>query len=114
MMKTLVSLRLLSLILICGMEVCVFAQTPTPNIPKLDIRLTQKDYKTVPENFEAVCRSAAMGLARHFPERKFKPIRIEKANHQFPVKLERLKMVKVVWIMHGSFVLPLRKRLSYL
>ena len=54
MVKTLVPLRLLSLILICGMEVCVFAQTPTPNIPKLDIRLTQKDYKTVPENFEAV------------------------------------------------------------
>ena len=89
MVKTLVPLRLLLLILICGMEVCVFAQTPTPNIPKLDIRLTQKDYKTVPENFEAVCRSAAMGLARHFPERKFKPIRIEKANHQFPVKLDR-------------------------
>ena len=61
MVKTLVPLRLLSLILICGMEVCVFAQTPTPNIPKLDILLTQKDYKTVPENFEAVCRSAAMG-----------------------------------------------------
>ncbi|MBC8326424.1 MAG: hypothetical protein H8E27_12445 [Verrucomicrobia subdivision 3 bacterium] len=71
------------------MEVCVLAQTPTPNSPKLDIRLTQKDYKTVPENFEAVCRSAAMGFARHFPERKFKPIRIEKANHQYPVKLDR-------------------------
>lgn len=34
-------------------------------------------------------RSAAMGLARHFPERKFKPIRIDKANHQFPIKLDR-------------------------
>ena len=66
MVKTLVPLRLLSLILICGMEVCVFAQTPTSNIPKLDIRLTQKDYKTVPENFEAVCRSAAMGSGKAF------------------------------------------------
>ena len=65
------------------------ANAAPPTVPKLDIRLTQKDYKTVPENFEAVCRSAAMGLARFFPKRTFKPIRIEKANHQYPVKLDR-------------------------
>jgi hypothetical protein len=65
------------------------ANAAPPTVPKLDIRLMQKDYKTVPENFEAVCRSAAMGLARFFPKRTFKPIRIEKANHQYPVKLDR-------------------------
>ena len=78
--------RLSVYLLIILKPVFTFGQ---PVSPKLDIRLTQKGYKTVPENFEAVCRSAAMGLARHFPNRTFKPILIEKANYQYPVKLDR-------------------------
>ncbi|MBO35570.1 MAG: hypothetical protein CMO64_05200 [Verrucomicrobiales bacterium] len=60
-----------------------------PRIPKLDIRFTQKGFKTVPENFVAICNSAAMTIARHYPDRKFKPILIPKANHGYPVQLDQ-------------------------
>ena len=29
--------------------------SPPPTVPKLDIRLTQKGFKTDPENFQVVC-----------------------------------------------------------
>ena len=60
---------------------------PPPTVPKLDIRLTQKGYKTNPENFQVVCKSAAMTIARYYPKRQFKPILIPKANNGYPVKL---------------------------
>ena len=60
-----------------------------PTIPRLDIRLTQKDFKTVPENFVAVCNSAAITIARHYPKHPFKPILIIKADNGFPVMLDQ-------------------------
>ena len=45
------SLRLTLLFLILLLEGSALAEVPPPKAPKLDIRLTQKDYKTVPENF---------------------------------------------------------------
>ena len=62
---------------------------PPPKIPKLDIRLTHKGFKTDPESFLAVCNSAAMAIARYYPKRQFKPILIPKANNGFPVKLDQ-------------------------
>ena len=62
---------------------------PPPKIPALDIRFTQKGYKTNPENFAVVCKSAAMALARHYPQHRFPAIRIIKANNGFPVKLDQ-------------------------
>jgi len=62
---------------------------PPPKIPKLDIRLTHKGFKTDPENFQVVCNSAAMAIARYYPKRQFKPILIPKANNGFPVKLDQ-------------------------
>ena len=62
---------------------------PPPKIPKLDIRLTHKGFKTDPENFVVVCNSAAMAIARYFPKRQFKPILIPKADNGFPVKLDQ-------------------------
>ena len=62
---------------------------PPPKIPKLDIRLTHKGFKTDPESFLAVCNSAAMAVARYYPKRQFKPILIPKANNGFPVKLDQ-------------------------
>ena len=60
-----------------------------PKIPKLDIRLTHKGFKTDPESFLAVCNSAAMAIARYYPKRQFKPILIPKVNNGFPVKLDQ-------------------------
>ena len=60
-----------------------------PTIPKLDIRLTQKGFKTDPENFMVVCNSAAMAIARHYPKYPFKPILIPKADNRFPVMLDQ-------------------------
>ncbi len=60
-----------------------------PTIPRLDIRLTQKDFKTDPENFVVVCNSAAMVIARHYPKYPFKPILIIKADNGFPVMLDQ-------------------------
>lgn len=60
-----------------------------PTLPKLDIRLTQKVFKTDPENFGAVCNSAAMAIARHYPKHPFKPILIPKADNRFPVMLDQ-------------------------
>ena len=62
---------------------------PPPTVPKLDIRLTQKGFKTDPENFQVVCNSAAMAIARYYPKRAFKPILIPKADNGFPVKLDQ-------------------------
>ena len=62
---------------------------PPPKVPKLDIRLTQKGFKTDPENFVVVCNSAAMAIARFYPKRQFKPILIPKADNGFPVMLDR-------------------------
>ena len=84
-MKSLPSLALW-LLLSCSIA---WSDNPPPNVPKLDIRFTQKGFRTVPENFVAVCNSAAMAIARHYPERKFKPILIPKANHGYPVQLDR-------------------------
>ena len=64
--------------------------SPPPTVPKLDIRLTQKGFKTDPENFQVVCKSAAMAIARYYPKRQFKPILIPKADNGFPVKLDQL------------------------
>jgi len=64
--------------------------SPPPTVPKLDIRLTQKGFKTDPENFQVVCNSAAMAIARYYPKRQFKPILIPKADNGFPVKLDQL------------------------
>ena len=64
--------------------------SPPPTVPKLDIRLTQKGFKTDPENFQVVCKSAAMAIARYYPKRQFKPILIPKAYNGFPVKLDQL------------------------
>ena len=63
--------------------------SPPPTVPKLDIRLTQKGFKTDPENFQVVCKSAAMAIARYYPKRQFKPILIPKADNGFPVKLDQ-------------------------
>jgi len=60
-----------------------------PKVPKLDIRLVHQGYKTNPENFVAVCNSAAMAIARYYPKRTFKPILIPKADNGFPVKLDQ-------------------------
>ena len=60
-----------------------------PTIPKLDIRLTQKGFKTDPGNFVAVCQSASMAIARHYPKHPFKPILIIKADNGFPVMLDQ-------------------------
>ena len=84
-MKSLPSLALW-LLLSCSIA---WSDNPPPNVPKLDIRFTQKGFRTVPENFVAVCNSAAMAIARHYPDRKFKPILIPKANHGYPVQLDR-------------------------
>jgi len=65
------------------------AADPPPKIPKLDIRFTQKGYKTDPENFAVVCKSAAMALARHYPKQRFPAIRVIKADNGFPVKLDQ-------------------------
>ena len=62
---------------------------PPPTVPKLDIRLTQKGFKTDPENFQVVCNSAAMAIARFYPKRQFKPILIPKADNGFPVMLSQ-------------------------
>ena len=62
---------------------------PPPTVPKLDIRLTQKGFKTDPENFQVVCNSAAMAIARYYPKRQFKPILIPKADNGFPVMLDQ-------------------------
>jgi hypothetical protein len=65
-------------------------KSPTPpKIPKLDIRLTHKGFKTDPENFVVVCNSAAMAIARYYPKRQFKPILIPKADNGFPVMLDQ-------------------------
>ena len=61
---------------------------PPPTVPKLDIRLTHKGFKTDPENFVVVCNSAAMAIARYYPKRAFKPILIPKADNGFPVIAE--------------------------
>ena len=63
--------------------------SPPPTGPKLYILLTQKGFKTDPENFQVVCKSAAMAIARYYPKRQFKPILIPKADNGFPVKLDQ-------------------------
>jgi len=64
-------------------------RTRPPSIPKLDIRLTQKAFKTDTENFVAVCQSASMVIARHYPKYPFNPILIIKADNGFPVILDQ-------------------------
>jgi len=65
------------------------APLPPPTVPKLDIRLTHRGFKTDPANFQVVCKSAAMTIARYYPKRTFNPILILKADHDYPVKLDR-------------------------
>ena len=57
--------------------------------PKLDIRLTHKGFKTDPENFQVVCKEAAMTIAKFYPQRRFAPILITKADNAFPVHLDQ-------------------------
>ena len=81
-----------ALLLFCLLSIPLFGadkNPPPPTEPKLDIRLTHKGFKTDPENFVVVCNSAAMAIARYYPNRAFKPILIPKADNGFPVNLDQ-------------------------